>query len=70
MSMNKNSCVLYITGPELVREIELGPFKHKIDDGFPLRTAAFLCMDTIIEKAAYFVDFSEFISYVALRCTY
>jgi cullin-associated NEDD8-dissociated protein 1 len=35
---------------ELIKEVDLGPFKHKIDEGRPIRKAGFVLLDTIFEK--------------------
>ncbi|CAF5229508.1 unnamed protein product [Rotaria magnacalcarata] len=36
--------------PELIREVEMGPFKHTVDDGLDLRKAAYECMYTLLDS--------------------
>lgn len=52
--------------PTLIKEVDLGPFKHKIDDGIPIRKAAFGLLDTMIEKIPERVDCST-LTEVAIR---
>jgi len=48
--------------PELVKEIELGPFKYPVDEGLTVRNLAFSFIDTGLEKileycgVAYVID--------------
>lgn len=47
--------------PELVRTVDLGPFKHIVDDGLELRKAAFECLSSIMERSFDSVDLNQFI---------
>ncbi|KAL8717566.1 MAG: hypothetical protein Q9225_005198 [Loekoesia sp. 1 TL-2023] len=37
--------------PELVREVQMGPFKHKVDDGLEVRKSAYETLYTLMEAA-------------------
>lgn len=49
---------------ELVREVEMGPFKHSVDDGLDLRKAAFECMYTLLETCLERLDIFEFMTHM------
>lgn len=49
---------------ELIREVEMGPFKHTVDDGLDLRKAAFECMYTLLETCLERLDVFEFLNQV------
>lgn len=51
---------------ELVREVEMGPFKHIVDDGLDLRKAAFECMYTLLDSCLDRLDVFEFLNHVEL----
>lgn len=49
---------------ELIREVEMGPFKHTVDDGLDLRKAAFECMYTLLETCLDRLEIFEFLNHV------
>lgn len=49
---------------ELIREVEMGPFKHTVDDGLDIRKAAFECMYTLLEQGLERVDILQFLEHV------
>lgn len=50
--------------PELIREVEMGPFKHQVDDGLDSRKAAFECMYTLLDTCQSQLDIFEFLTHV------
>lgn len=50
--------------PELIREVEMGPFKHQVDDGLDLRKAAYECMYTLLDTCQSHLDIFEFLTHV------
>ena len=49
-----------------MREVEMGPFKHTVDDGLDLRKAAFECMYTLLDSCLDRLDVFEFLNHVEL----
>ncbi|XP_046614715.1 cullin-associated NEDD8-dissociated protein 1 [Neodiprion virginianus] len=49
---------------ELIRQVEMGPFKHTVDDGLDLRKAAFECMYTLLDSCLDRLDVFEFLNHV------
>jgi len=48
--------------PELIREVDLGPFKHKVDDGLEIRKAAFETLYTLLDTCLDRVNIPAFIA--------
>jgi len=49
---------------ELIREVDLGPFKHKVDDGIELRLASFEVMYTLLDTCLSKLVLPEFIEHL------
>ncbi|XP_018011148.1 cullin-associated NEDD8-dissociated protein 1 [Hyalella azteca] len=49
---------------ELIHEVEMGPFKHPVDDGLDIRKAAFECMYTLLETCLDRLDIYVFLEHV------
>ncbi|RDD39311.1 Cullin-associated NEDD8-dissociated protein 1 [Trichoplax sp. H2] len=49
---------------DMIREVEMGPFKHTVDDGLDIRKAAFECMYTLLDTCLDKLDIFQFLNYV------
>jgi cullin-associated NEDD8-dissociated protein 1 len=49
---------------ELIKEVDLGPFKHKVDAGIELRQASFECVYTLLDTCLTRLDLQELISHL------
>nr|XP_046241014.1 cullin-associated NEDD8-dissociated protein 2 isoform X2 [Scatophagus argus] len=49
---------------DLIREVEMGPFKHTVDDGLDVRKAAFECMYTLLDSCLEGLDILQFLDHV------
>ncbi|XP_070701638.1 cullin-associated NEDD8-dissociated protein 2 [Pempheris klunzingeri] len=49
---------------DLIREVEMGPFKHTVDDGLDVRKAAFECMYTLLDSCLDGLDVLQFLDHV------
>jgi cullin-associated NEDD8-dissociated protein 1 len=48
--------------PELIVEIVLGPFKHKVDTGLELRQAGYECMYTLLDSCLTKLEIQDYMS--------
>lgn len=45
-------------------QVEMGPFKHTVDDGLDVRKAAFECMYTLLDCCLEGLDVLQFLDHV------
>ena len=50
--------------PPSFLQVEMGPFKHTVDDGLDVRKAAFECMYSLLESCLGQLDVCEFLNHV------
>ncbi|KAJ3020912.1 Cullin-associated NEDD8-dissociated protein 1 [Thoreauomyces humboldtii] len=66
-SLNELLPLLYdetVVKTELIHIVEMGPFKHQVDDGLDTRKAAFECMYTLLETCLSRIDVFGFLQRV------
>eukprot|EP00008_Paramoeba_atlantica_P012357 CAMPEP_0201479450 /NCGR_PEP_ID=MMETSP0151_2-20130828/4148_1 /ASSEMBLY_ACC=CAM_ASM_000257 /TAXON_ID=200890 /ORGANISM="Paramoeba atlantica, Strain 621/1 / CCAP 1560/9" /LENGTH=837 /DNA_ID=CAMNT_0047860947 /DNA_START=149 /DNA_END=2662 /DNA_ORIENTATION=- len=50
--------------PNLMRQVEFGPFRHSVDDGLPVRKAAFECMYTLLDHCIEHLNLREYVGHL------
>lgn len=50
----------------MITEVDLGPFKHKVDDGIPVRKGAYALLDSLVEKVSTRLEISAILE-VAIK---
>ena len=58
------TCLLFLLQKEFIREVEMGPFKHTVDDGLDIRKVAYECMYTLLDSCLDKIDIFEFLNHV------
>lgn len=53
-----------IVKEELIHTVEMGPFKHKVDDGLEIRKAAYECMYTLLSSCLDKIDVYGFLDHI------
>ncbi|CAO0798288.1 unnamed protein product [Mucor circinelloides] len=53
-----------IVKEELIHTVEMGPFKHKVDDGLEIRKAAYECMYTLLSTCLDKIDVYGFLDHI------
>ncbi|GAA5846966.1 hypothetical protein JCM9279_006969 [Rhodotorula babjevae] len=46
----------------LIRMVEMGPFKHKVDDGLDIRKTAYECMHSLLDTCLKDIDLNSYLS--------
>ncbi|RCH96938.1 Cullin-associated NEDD8-dissociated protein 1 [Rhizopus azygosporus] len=54
---------------ELIHTVEMGPFKHKVDDGLEIRKAAYECLYTLLSNSLDKIDTHSFLERVTAGLT-
>lgn len=49
---------------KLERKVDLGPFKHRIDDGLPVRKGAYSCVNTLVKQFPPMIDLDKLFPYI------
>lgn len=51
---------------DLITVVEMGPFKHRVDNGLEVRKSAFECMYTLLENCLSRIELSTFLDHVLI----